>query len=125
MLRITGWTPIGDFIRTSPAPGIHSTSIIRAYLHLVMDSLRYWATEMHVDGFRFDLAPTLARENGEYSQGSAFFDAIGQDPVMAGLKLIAEPWDIGPVRLSARQFSARMGRMERPISRYVAPVLEG
>ncbi len=65
-------------------------------LALVMDSLRYWATEMHVDGFRFDLAPTLARENGEYSQGSAFFDAVGQDPVMAGLKLIAEPWDLGP-----------------------------
>ncbi len=65
-------------------------------LALVMDSLRYWATEMHVDGFRFDLAPTLARENGEYSQGSAFFDAVRQDPVMAGLKLIAEPWDIGP-----------------------------
>ena len=65
-------------------------------LALVMDSLRYWATEMHVDGFRFDLCPTLARENGEYSQGSAFFDAVRQDPLMAGLKLIAEPWDIGP-----------------------------
>jgi glycogen operon protein len=65
-------------------------------LALVMDSLRYWATEMHVDGFRFDLAPTLARENGEFGQGSAFFDAVRQDPVMAGLKLIAEPWDIGP-----------------------------
>jgi isoamylase len=65
-------------------------------LALVMDSLRYWATEMHVDGFRFDLCPTLARENGEYSQGSAFFDAVRQDPVMAGLKLIAEPWDLGP-----------------------------
>ena len=51
---------------------------------------------MHVDGFRFDLCPTLARENGEYSQGSAFFDAVRQDPVMAGLKLIAEPWDVGP-----------------------------
>ncbi|MBV8121306.1 MAG: glycogen debranching protein GlgX [Alphaproteobacteria bacterium] len=65
-------------------------------LALVMDSLRYWATEMHVDGFRFDLAPTLARENGEFGQGSAFFDAVRQDPVMAGLKLIAEPWDVGP-----------------------------
>jgi isoamylase len=65
-------------------------------LALVMDSLRYWATEMRVDGFRFDLAPTLARENGEYDQGSAFFDAVRQDPVMAGLKLIAEPWDVGP-----------------------------
>src|SRR5579862_9834758 len=60
-------------------------------LALVMDSLRYWATEMHVDGFRFDLAPALARENGEYGQGSAFFDAVRQDPVLAALKLIAEP----------------------------------
>jgi isoamylase len=65
-------------------------------LALVMDSLRYWATEMHVDGFRFDLAPSLARENGEYSQASAFFAAVRQDPVMAQLKLIAEPWDLGP-----------------------------
>src|SRR6266403_1918099 len=64
-------------------------------LQMVMDSLRYWALEMHVDGFRFDLAPALARENGDYSQGSAFFDAIRQDPAMAGLKLIAEPWDLG------------------------------
>ena len=64
-------------------------------LALVMDSLRYWSIEMHVDGFRFDLAPTLARENGEYTQGSAFFDAVRQDPVMAQLKLIAEPWDLG------------------------------
>jgi isoamylase len=65
-------------------------------LQLVMESLRYWALDMHVDGFRFDLCPALARENGDYAQGSAFFDAIRQDPVMAGLKLIAEPWDLGP-----------------------------
>jgi glycogen operon protein len=65
-------------------------------LQLVMDSLRYWALEMHVDGFRFDLCTTLGRENGDYGQGSAFFDAIRQDPALAGLKLIAEPWDIGP-----------------------------
>jgi isoamylase len=65
-------------------------------LQLVMESLRYWVQEMHVDGFRFDLCTALARENGDYGQGSAFFDAIGQDPVMAGVKLIAEPWDIGP-----------------------------
>jgi len=64
-------------------------------LQLVMESLRYWVQEMHVDGFRFDLCTALARENGEYGQGSAFFDAIGQDPVMAGVKLIAEPWDLG------------------------------
>ena len=65
-------------------------------LQMVMDSLRYWAVEMHVDGFRFDLCPALARENGDFSQYSAFFDAVGQDPVLARLKLIAEPWDLGP-----------------------------
>jgi glycogen operon protein len=65
-------------------------------LQLVTDSLRYWAGEMHVDGFRFDLAPTLGRERGEYSQDSAFFDTIRQDPQFAGVKLIAEPWDVGP-----------------------------
>jgi isoamylase len=64
-------------------------------LQLVTDSLRYWVTEMHVDGFRFDLAPTLAREGGEYSQASAFFDTIRQDPALAEVKLIAEPWDVG------------------------------
>src|SRR5207253_5538039 len=62
---------------------------------MVMDSLRYWALDMHVDGFRFDLATTLAREHGDYDQGSGFFDAIRQDPAMARLKLIAEPWDLG------------------------------
>ena len=65
-------------------------------LQMVMESLRYWALEMHVDGFRFDLCTTLARENGEYSQGAAFLDAIRQDPAMARVKLIAEPWDLGP-----------------------------
>ena len=65
-------------------------------LQLVMDSLRYWVEEMHVDGFRFDLCTTLGRENGDYSQGAAFFDAMRQDPVMAQVKLIAEPWDVGP-----------------------------
>ncbi|HKS87997.1 MAG TPA: glycogen debranching protein GlgX [Stellaceae bacterium] len=65
-------------------------------LQMVMDSLRHWVVEMHVDGFRFDLAATLAREGGEYGQNSAFFDAIRQDPAMARVKLIAEPWDIGP-----------------------------
>jgi isoamylase len=65
-------------------------------LQLVTDSLRYWTVDMHVDGFRFDLGPALGREGGEYSQGSAFFDAIRQDPVLAGVKLIAEPWDVGP-----------------------------
>ncbi len=64
-------------------------------LQLIMDSLRYWATEMHVDGFRFDLASALARELHEVDKLSAFFDVIQQDPVISQLKLIAEPWDIG------------------------------
>jgi glycogen operon protein len=64
-------------------------------LHLVMDSLRYWVTEMHVDGFRFDLAATLARELYDVDRLSAFFDIIHQDPVLNRVKLIAEPWDLG------------------------------
>jgi glycogen operon protein len=64
-------------------------------LQLIMDSLRYWVLEMHVDGFRFDLAATLARELHDVDRLSAFFDIIQQDPVISQMKLIAEPWDIG------------------------------
>src|SRR5918911_1765266 len=64
-------------------------------LQLIMDSLRYWVIEMHVDGFRFDLAATLARQFHEVDRLSAFFDLIQQDPVVSQVKLIAEPWDIG------------------------------
>ncbi|MFP4511442.1 MAG: glycogen debranching protein GlgX [Acidimicrobiales bacterium] len=64
-------------------------------LQLIMDSLRYWVTEMHVDGFRFDLAATLARELHDVDRLSAFFDIIQQDPVISRVKLIAEPWDLG------------------------------
>jgi glycogen operon protein len=64
-------------------------------LRLIMDSLRYWVTEMHVDGFRFDLATTLARQDGGFSRLSAFFDLVAQDPVVSQVKLIAEPWDVG------------------------------
>ncbi len=64
-------------------------------LQLIMDSLRYWVEEMHVDGFRFDLAATLARELHDVDRLSAFFDIIQQDPVMRRVKLIAEPWDVG------------------------------
>lgn len=64
-------------------------------LQLIMDSLRYWVTEMHVDGFRFDLASTLARELHEVDRLSAFFDIIQQDPIISQVKLIAEPWDVG------------------------------
>ena len=62
-----------------------------------MDSLRYWLTEMRVDGFRFDLAPTLARQDGSFDRVSAFFDLVSQDPVVSRAKLIAEPWDVGQV----------------------------
>ena len=65
-------------------------------LQLVMDSLRYWVTEMHVDGFRFDLASTLARELFDVNRLGAFFDIIHQDPLLSQVKLIAEPWDVGP-----------------------------
>ena len=65
-------------------------------LQLIMDSLRYWVLEMHVDGFRFDLASTLARELFEVNKLGAFFDIIHQDPVLSQVKLIAEPWDVGP-----------------------------
>jgi isoamylase len=65
-------------------------------LQLIMDSLRYWVTEMHVDGFRFDLAATLAREFYEVDKLSAFFELVQQDPIVSQVKLIAEPWDIGP-----------------------------
>jgi glycogen operon protein len=65
-------------------------------LQLIMDSLRYWVTEMHVDGFRFDLASALARSFHEVNKLSAFFDVIQQDPIVNQVKLIAEPWDIGP-----------------------------
>jgi isoamylase len=64
-------------------------------LQLIMDSLRYWLTEMHVDGFRFDLAPALARQEGEFEKRSAFFDLVSQDPVVSRAKLVAEPWDVG------------------------------
>ena len=64
-------------------------------LQLMLDSLRYWITEMHADVFRFDLAPTLARQEGGYSKVSAFLDMCSQDPVVRQAKLVAEPWDVG------------------------------
>ena len=65
-------------------------------LQLIMDSLRYWVTEMHVDGFRFDLASTLAREFYDVDKLSTFFELVQQDPIVSQVKLIAEPWDVGP-----------------------------
>jgi isoamylase len=73
-------------------------------LKMIMDSLRYWVTHMHVDGFRFDLAATLARELHDVSRLSSFFDTIHQDPTLAEVKLIAEPWDLGEGGYQVGQF---------------------
>jgi isoamylase len=73
-------------------------------LQMVADSLRYWATEMRVDGFRFDLATILAREPYGFDEGGGFLDACRQDPVLSSVKLIAEPWDIGPGGYQVGQF---------------------
>jgi glycogen operon protein len=75
-------------------------------LQLIMDSLRYWVTEMHVDGFRFDLASTLARELYDVNKLGAFFDIIHQDPILSRVKLIAEPWDVGPGGYQVGNFPA-------------------
>ena len=94
-------------------------------LQLVMDSLRYWVTEMHVDGFRFDLASALARELHEVDRLSAFFDALRQDPVLSRVKLIAEPWDLGAGGYQVGNFPRRLGRVERQVPRHDARLLEG
>ncbi|WP_337174693.1 glycogen debranching protein GlgX [Paludisphaera sp.] len=75
-------------------------------LQLIMDSLRYWVVDMHVDGFRFDLASTLARELYEVDRLGAFFDIIHQDPILSQVKLIAEPWDVGPGGYQVGNFPA-------------------
>ena len=80
-----------DFTGTGNSLNLMNPQVLK----MVMDSLRYWATEMHVDGFRFDLASTLARELHDVSRLSSFFDTIHQDPVLQNVKLIAEPWDVG------------------------------
>ena len=88
------WTGCGNCLNLA-APRV---------LQLVMDSLRYWVQEMHVDGFRFDLAPELARSAHGFSASAAFLAAVRQDPVLAQVKLIAEPWDIGPGGYQAGNF---------------------
>ncbi|MBE9127273.1 MULTISPECIES: glycogen debranching protein GlgX [unclassified Coleofasciculus] len=80
-----------DFTGCGNSLGVRHSQVLK----LIMDSLRYWVTEMHVDGFRFDLASALARELYEVDSLAAFFDIIHQDPVLADVKLIAEPWDVG------------------------------
>ena len=80
-----------DYTGTGNSLNVRNPQVLK----LIMDSLRYWVLEMHVDGFRFDLAATLARELFEVDRLSAFFDVIHQDPVISQVKLIAEPWDVG------------------------------
>jgi isoamylase len=80
-----------DYTGTGNTLNVYNPQVLK----LIMDSLRYWVTEMHVDGFRFDLAATLARELHDVNKLSAFFDTIHQDPTIADVKLIAEPWDVG------------------------------
>ncbi|MFF3820710.1 glycogen debranching protein GlgX [Streptomyces bluensis] len=87
----------GDWAHYYDTTGTGNSLLMRHpyVLQLIMDSLRYWVTDMHVDGFRFDLAATLARQFHEVDRLSAFFDLIQQDPVISRVKLIAEPWDVG------------------------------
>jgi glycogen operon protein len=80
-----------DFTGTGNSLNVNHPQVLK----LIMDSLRYWAVEMHVDGFRFDLATVLARERFTVDRWAAFFDIIHQDPVLSKTKLIAEPWDVG------------------------------
>ena len=91
------WTGTGNTVDLSTS----------ATLTLVMDSLRYWVEEMHVDGFRFDLATTLGRTHGDFDPLGGFFGAITQDPVLADVKLIAEPWDVGPAGYRVGEFPHR------------------
>ena len=92
-------------------------------LQLIMDSLRYWVLDMHVDGFRFDLAATLARQFHEVDKLSAFFDIIQQDPVISQVKLIAEPWDLGDGGYQVGNFPPLWTRVERQVPRHRARLL--
>ncbi len=98
----------GDPSRYADYTGCGNTLDVRtpSVLAMVMDSLRYWVTEMHVDGFRFDLASALARSLHDVDKLSSFFDTIHQDPILSQVKLIAEPWDVGDGGYQVGQFPA-------------------
>ena len=89
-----------DYTGTGNSLNVRNPQVLK----MIMDSLRYWVTHMHVDGFRFDLAATLARELHDVSRLSSFFDTIHQDPTLAEVKLIAEPWDVGEGGYQVGQF---------------------
>ena len=92
-------------------------------LQLIMDSLRYWVLEMHVDGFRFDLASALARELHAVDKLGSFFDIIHQDPVLSQVKLIAEPWDLGEGGYQVGNFPPKWTEWNGTLPRLGAPVL--
>ena len=98
----------GDQAHYFDTTGTGNSLLMRSHavLQLIMHSLRYWVTEMHVDGFRFDLASTLARQFHEVDKLSTFFELIAQDPVLSGVKLIAEPWDVGDGGYNVGEFPA-------------------
>ena len=110
-----------DFTGTGNSLNVIHPSVLR----LIMDSLRYWVTECHVDGFRFDLASALARELYDVDRLSAFFDVIHQDPVLSQVKLIAEPWDVGPGGYQVGNFPILLDRVERHLPRHDARLLAG
>ena len=89
-----------DFTGTGNALELRHPSVLR----MVTDSLRYWVREMRVDGFRFDLATTLARVGGRFDAHASFLDVVAQDPLLSGVKLIAEPWDVGEAGYQLGQF---------------------
>ena len=97
---------ITDFSRSCNYTGCGNTLNVAHPMvqKLVMDALRYWVTEMQVDGFRFDLATTLGREHKRFNPYAAFFQIIAQDPILSQVKLIAEPWDVGPMGYQLGQF---------------------
>ncbi len=94
-------------------------------LQLIMDSLRYWVLEMHVDGFRFDLASALARELHDVDRLSTFFDLVQQDPIVSQVKLIAEPWDVGEGGYQVGQLPAAVDRVERQVPRHGPRLVAG
>ncbi len=91
--RLAASDPSAYVDTTGCGNALNADSVI--VLRMIMDSLRYWVEQMHVDGFRFDLATTLGREDGVFERTASFFDIIAQDPVLSEVRLIAEPWDVG------------------------------
>ena len=110
-----------DFTGTGNALELRHPYVLR----MVTDSLRYWVEEMRIDGFRFDLATTLARVEGPFDEHASFLDAVAQDPVLASRQADRRAVGHRPRRLPGRPLPARLGRVERPVPRHHAQVLEG